>query len=119
MMKNLNKILMVMAIIGIIIFGAVSKENLFNKKEVKTHDSVVDYIYDKYYANTDIKKEAYEFKSYWKNNELMYVTEHHTRGKWHYVAIFDKDLNLVNGEGKCSTSYDDLMADVYKLIEEL
>jgi hypothetical protein len=120
MMKNLNKILMVMAIIGIIIFGAVSKENLFNKKsELKDHDTVVDYIYDKYYSNTDIKKEAYEFKSYWKNNELMYVTEHHTEGGMHYVAIFDKDLNLVNGHGECSSNYDDLMEDVYKLIEEL
>lgn len=116
----LKKISLVTMIFMLMIMAAFSKENLFNKKsEFKDHDSVVDYIYDNYYANTKLKKEAYEFKSYWKNNELMYVTEHHTEGGWHYVAIFDKDLHLVNGHGECSTSYDDLMEDVYKLIEEL
>ena len=123
MLKRVKEILigfiLMASVILIMIFGTICKENTFNKKEVKNHDTVVDYIYDKYYANTDIKKEAYEFKTYWKNNELMYVTEHHTEGGWHYMAIFDKDLKLVNGEGKSSTNYNDLLEDINKLIEGL
>ena len=115
----LKKIGMVTMIFMLMIMAAFSKENLFKKEEVKTHDSVVETVYNNYYANTNLKKEAYEFKTVWKNNELQYVIEHHTLGANHYVAIFDKDLKLVNGHGEVSTNYDDLMADVYKLIEEL
>lgn len=118
-----KKIIDFMTTIILIIVAIFALINLVGcgttKEKFKDHDTVVDVIYNKYYSNTKLKKEAYEFKTIWKNNELMYVTEHHTEGGMHYVAIFDNELNLVNGHGECSSNYDDLMEDVYKLIEEL
>lgn len=126
MMKNLNKILMVMAIIGIMIFGAVSKENLFNKKEVKTHDSVVEEVYDKYFSKTGHDKDYYEIKTYWKDEELQYVTAYYT-GMTEYtdkhyatvyaVEVFDNELNRVKGFG--GYDYEEVWNKAHNVIEEL
>lgn len=49
MLKNVNKILMVMTIIGIIIFGAYSKENLFTKETKQDNrEQIIESIKDKY-----------------------------------------------------------------------
>ena len=46
-------ILILAAICALVSF--VGCNTTTNKKELNNHDEVVDYIYDRYYANTDFK----------------------------------------------------------------
>lgn len=109
------KKLFIMLLIGLILSGtAVSCKE---KEEINNRDKVVEYIYDTYYSNTNLKKSAYEFQTLWKNNELECVIEHHTEGGKHYIALFDKDLNLV--VGKAGDEYDDITKSIYDIIEGL
>lgn len=126
MTKNMKGLALILTIIGIMIFGAISKENLFNEKEFKNHDTVVETIYDKYFSKTGHDKDYYEIKSYWKDGNLQYVTAYYT-GMVEYtykhyattyaVEVFDKDLNRVKGFG--GYNYEEVWNEAHNVIEGL
>lgn len=95
MLKTLKGLAIISFVIGIMVFGGLSKANEHKKESrFKNHDEVMEYLDKSYYQG---KTNNYEIKSMWKGNKLQYVTEFHTGVMddkvWYIVTIYDNDLN--------------------------
>lgn len=127
MMKTLKGLGLILTIMVIMLIGIFSRENMFKKEELKTHDTVEETIYDKYFSKTGHDKDYYEIKTYWKDNELQYVTVYYTgcieiKEREDYrityaVEVFDNDLNRVKGFG--AYDYEEVWKEAYNVIEGL
>lgn len=126
MKKTLKGLGLITIVMLIMLLGIFSRENLFKKEELKTHDTVEETIYDKYFSKTGHDKDYYEIKTYWKDGNLQYVTAYYTGmieyTEKHYattyaVEVFDKELNRVKGFG--AYNYEEVWKEAYNVIEGL
>jgi hypothetical protein len=115
------KKLFIMLMVGLTILMATVSCNETTKENWDKVESVEDYIYETYFSMEDLPRKSYDIKTYWKNNELQYVTVQYTKNEgvevWTYVAIFDNKLEVV--DGLAGTNRENVWEDVYEITEGL
>lgn len=115
------KRIMIMLMTGLTILMATVSCNETTKENWDKVESVEDYIYETYFSMEDLPRKSYDIKTYWKNNELQYVTvEHQTITGVEVltcVAIFDNNLEFIDGIGGHDREI--VWEEVYEITEGL
>ena len=129
MMKKFKEFMIGFTLITTVILAmilcCVSKENTFNKERKMDRSEIVeDIIYREHHSGHN--KDSYNFKCYWKNDELLYVTVDYSslyeisEGNYrnmYYVELYDNNLDLVKGLGGKDADY--VWEEIYQLAEGL
>ena len=128
MMKKVKEFMIGFTLMATVILSmilcCVSKENTFKKEKMDRSEIVEDIIYKEHHSGHN--KDSYNFKCYWKNDELLYVTVDYSslyeisEGNYrnmYYVELYDNNLNLVKGLGSKDADY--VWEEIYQLAEGL